>query len=276
MNDVRMLFEDLVADAPPDPLDLDRVIARGTRRREVRRTVTAGAGLAVALVVGTGIAFVATSDEGRTAPPFTEPRTQPTVIDLSARPSMDVTCESNGIDISPETVIAQPAGVVMRVSSTMPPGSTVSYSYEPPFATTGAHRLPAREGTWTLPLAPGQVTLACEPRGGTRNEILFTVTDPDGRWRGDAVEGCDPGEAIAWGPALTGTGQTPEDAVEATLDGLRAGEAADYTAQPTETGYPEGSLQSWIVRKDGEPYATVAVVDQGSHGYVAVPDDLCG
>jgi hypothetical protein len=287
VNDVRMLFESVLTDPPPDTLDLDRVVARGTRRRTVRRTVAAGAGVAAALVIGSGIAYVATPDDDRTAPPISDPTTAPaaapTVIDLSARPSTDFSCENNGMGLSPSTVIAQPSGVVLRLSSTMAPGSSFGYSYELPFADTGAHRLPARDGTWTLPLAPGKVTVACQVRGEKPQEIVLTVTDPGGHWRGDTVEGCEPEEVPEWGPAQTGSGATPEDAVEATLNGLRAendglpaGEVPDYTARSTEGGYDDRATQSWVVLKDGEPYVSLAMASQGKARFVAMPDRLCG
>ncbi|WP_193611342.1 hypothetical protein [Nocardioides lijunqiniae] len=286
MNDVRTLFESVLTDPPPDPLDVERVVARGTRRRTVRRAVTGAAGLAAVLVVGGGIALVATPGEDRMAPPVTDPTTAPSstppVIDLSARPATDYTCETNGQGLGPPTVIAQPSGVVLRVSSTMPPGSLMGYTYELPFADTGAHRLPARNGTWTMPLAPGKVTLACEPLDGILQEIVLTVTDPDGHWRGDAVEGCEAGGVPEWGPALTGSGPTPEDAVEETLNGLRAGVdglpagEADYTARPTESGYDDRATEPWVVLKDGEPYLTIAMASQEGTRFVAMPDRLCG
>ncbi|MCD4536262.1 hypothetical protein LRP67_19395 [Nocardioides sp. cx-169] len=71
MNDVRTLFESVLTDPPPDTLDLDHVIARGTRRRAVRRAVTAGAGLAATLMIGTGFAYVAMPGDTDTAPPAT-------------------------------------------------------------------------------------------------------------------------------------------------------------------------------------------------------------
>ncbi|WP_134741321.1 hypothetical protein [Nocardioides sp. 503] len=287
MNDVRTLFESVVVDAPPDTLDLDQVVARGTRRRTVRRAVTAGAGLAAALVIGSGIAYVATPDDDRTAPPVGDPTTgvtsAPTVIDLSARPSMDLSCENNGMELSPPKVIAQPSGVVVRLSSTMKPGSSFGYSYELPFADTGAHRLPARDGTWRLPLAPGKVTLACQVRGEKPQELVLNVVDPDGQWMGDTLEGCDPVGTPEWGPALTGTGPSTQDAIEVTLNGLRArddgrpaDEVADYAAQSAGGGYNDLGTGSWVVLRNGEPYLTLAMAIRGETQFVAMPDQLCG
>ncbi|MDP2775685.1 MAG: hypothetical protein Q8O61_19180 [Nocardioides sp.] len=272
MNDVRPLFESLVADPPPDPLDLNAVVARGAHRRRVRRTVTAGVGLAAALVVGSGVAVLALPDDTRTAPPTVEPSGPPDQV--------EVVCTPEGLTLSASTIAAQDGGVVLVVSSTMPRGTYLNYSSNGDAAFGGGDRLPAEPTTWTIPIAPGALTLACDPPGipEPTEELTMTVTDPEGYWRGDdlAAAGCEgTGGIPSWVIGLEGAGDTAQEAVEATLDGFRApNQRFDYTARPAGTGYVDAATQTWVMLKGEEPYATILVTDTGD-GFEAMPDILC-
>ncbi|MDP2774416.1 MAG: hypothetical protein Q8O61_12760, partial [Nocardioides sp.] len=276
-NDVRPLFESLVADPPPDPLDLDAVVARGTHRRRVRRVVTAGAGLAAALVVGSGVAVLALPDDTRTAPPATPQATEPPGLP----DQVEAVCTPEGMTLSASTVAARASGVALVVSSTMAPGTYLSYSSDGGGSFGGGDRLPAEPATWTLPLAPGTITLACDPPGvaDPDEELTLTVTDPEGYWRGESLgqAGCENGNSmISWVAGLAGSGRTPDEAVADTLDGFRApNQMFDYTARPAGTGYVDAATQTWVMLRNNKPYATILVTATGD-GFEAMPDALCG
>ncbi|GEP35890.1 hypothetical protein NSZ01_36580 [Nocardioides szechwanensis] len=280
MNDVRTLFEGLVADPPPDPLDLDQVVARGTHRRRVRRAVTAGAGLAAALVVGSGIAVVAMPDDTKTAP---------AVVPTGLPDQVEVVCTPEGVTLSATTITAQDNGVVLVVSSTMPPGTSLSYFSDGGFsgeALGGGQRLPAEPQTWTLPLAPGMITLACDPPGiaDPDEEVTMTVTDPEGYWRGETITDppCSPGLGPSWVIGIS-RGTTPDEAVEGVLDGFRelnddlpVDEASAFLARrASPIGYVGSGTETRVMFKDNRPFATIVVTGSGSE-FVARPDAMCG
>lgn len=278
MNDIRPIFEGLVADPPPDPLDLDAVVARGTHRRRVRRVLAAGAGLAAALVVGSGVAVLALPDDTRTVPPATPQATEPPGLP----DQVEVVCTPQGMTLSATTIAARASGVALVVSNTMRPGTYLSYSSDGGGAGGfgGGDRLPAEPTTWTLPLTPGTVTLACDPPGqrDPAEQLTITVTDPEGNWRGDdlAATGCrGTGGIPSWIIGLEGAGDTADAAVEQTLDGFRApNQTSDFTARPAGTGYVDAPTQTWVLLKDEVPHATILVTDTGD-GFESMPDILC-
>jgi hypothetical protein len=181
--------------------------------------------------------------------------------------------------------------VSLRVSSTMPPGALLSYSSgDGDSGFGGGYRLPAEPHTWTLPLAPGTVTLGCNPPQQGPMPVLgpsteIEVTDPEGYWRGDdlAAAGCPGGGGIpGWKRGLQGTGDTSAEALEATLDGFREmnddltlEQASAYYARPANTGYVGAPTQTWVMLKNNEPYATILVTNTGD-GFESGPDALCG
>jgi hypothetical protein len=282
VNDVRTLFESVLTDPPPDTLDLDRVVARGTRRRTVRRAVAAAAGLAAALVIGTGAALVATPGDTDTAPPATDPTTvEPTPPTTAA-----VSCTPQGIEVTPTTISAQPFGVVLVLSSTMAAGSYLTRSTGDEGGSAGesgsggGDPLPrSGTGTLTLETPPGTLTLACEtPSGEQRGDpVELTVVDPKGYWRGDVETGCTTATTPSWKATLVGEGKTPEQAVQALVAAFLADDqAADFEARPADAGYRDGNTQTWLLGKGGDRHATIVVVAEGQGiRYRAVPDILC-
>lgn len=249
-----------VADLPHDTW------ARAQRaRRDGRRTALAGGVALVALAAGVG-AWLSTSGE----PPAASRDT------TSDR--VQVTCTDDGIVIGRSTVAAQPGGVVLVVSSSMPKGSYLTYVSDGG-GQSGGERMSADPTTWTLGLAPGDVTLTCAPPGDVEPSAPghVRITDPHGYWRGESLSslGCTPGVQPSWISGLSGAGDTPEQAVDEVLAHFTHVDQSTYTAQPAEIGYVDAATQTWVGAKDGRPSMTIEVLRRRA-GFSAWPEWTCG
>jgi hypothetical protein len=221
-----------------------------------------------------------TSGQGTNAPSASTG--SPTPGDGLASPTaphvLAVACSPQGLAVSADTVAAQPGGVVLRVSSTLPAGSYLNYG-EGPGTAGGGSALPQRPATWTLPmLRPGVVHLSCTLDGepsSSRAQRDVTVTDPDGFWQDTtlAALGCRIDTITDWISGIGGQGRTPEAAVNGVLTHFHQ-PGRTLTAAPAGIGYRDAVPQTWLVSDNGQPFITVAVVP-ARHGFSAGPDAQC-
>lgn len=195
-----------------------------------------------------------------------------------------VKCSPHGVTVSSSEIAAQAAGVVLVVSSTMRPGTYLSYASDGAGSFAGGDPLPSRPFRWALPLAPGTITLACSPDGeeDPAHTAKVRVSDPGGFWRGESLAklGCDlSGGQPSWVAGLGGTGSTAKEAVQQTLDAFEAlansqHRSVAYTARPAEIGYSGAATQTWVAMENGRAKLTIDVTHARGH-YTAYPDHLC-
>jgi hypothetical protein len=266
-TDVKDLFASAVAHPDVDRIDTDAVLRGGRRRRRIRTAAVIGSVLAVLALVGS-VAFVS------------RPRPTPPVV--ADRSTLTVTCSPDGIVLSGEVVEATSAGVVITMSSTMPPGSALNYRWpaRDSALTTDAYRpMTTTPQTWTMTAPPGPLTLSC---AGLRHAVPFggahtvTVSDPHRYWSSaTAAElGCRAGFQLM--PAVPpGTGPTPEAAVD---DYLRrnwhSALGPDISTAQLPIGYPDAVSQVWLVSRQGVP-ATTLTVDRTETTYEAHHNTNC-
>ena len=188
---------------------------------------------------------------------------------------LDVSCSSDGISVSDDTVAAQETGVVIRVSSTLPKGSYLAYGY-------GGDELPAAPTTWTLRTPPGPLSISCRPGGedpGPGDETTVTVTDPDAWWEPTTMAelGCTMGGMPSWVEGSSGSpASTPQDAIDSLVTAFQKLETSErlVTATRAPVGYPGYWPQTWIGSKDGAPSFTITLTRRGNQ-YQAYPDYIC-
>jgi hypothetical protein len=262
-TDLKAMFATAVSHPGPDRLDTDVVLRQGRRRHRVRLAAKLGAVAAGVAVVG-AVAFATRPDPA-------------TIAVADGASSLSVACSPNGITVSGSTVAATSAGVVLSVSSTMPAGSYLNFSWpdggegEPmPTSPAGA--------SWTLSVPPGPLKLSCtapgdDPKPGATQVV--TVTDPDGVWRSTTLAdlGCRNGGELDWGGA-PGSGSSPEAAANDLLPRFDTA-GRTFTVTRAAIGYPDASRQTWIASSsDGKAYLVIDV-DPSSSGFTAYPDSLC-
>jgi len=267
-----------IADQAPGADVPDDTWAHAQRSRRSDRSVALAGGVAVvALAAGVG-AWLSTSGE----PPVpSRDAAAPSSSDGPHHPTADrvqVTCTNEGIELDKRTIAAQPGGVVLVVSSSMPKGSYLAYISDGG-GQSGGDRMPADPTTWTLGLAPGDLTLTCAPPGdvepGPAGHVQ--VTDPHGYWRGESLADleCTPGALPSWIGGLGGTGDTPEQAVDQVLANFTHLAPATYSAQPAEIGYVDAATQTWVATKNGRPDMTIEVTRMDTR-FSAGPERTCG
>lgn len=195
-----------------------------------------------------------------------------------------VECSPRGISLSTVAMNTQRAGAVLVVSSSMPPGTYLGYGSDGNGSFAGGDRLPRRATRWTLPLAPGTVTLTCEPGGqaGPEQTATLRLSDPEGFWRGESLAALGCGTPVGQPSWVVGPGESrrnAEEAVRRLLDAFETlstsqGHPAGYTARPARTGYPAAKTQTWVGAENGRARVSIDVT-QTRRGYTAVPDLLC-
>jgi len=232
--------------------------------------VVVGVALAVAVVgVAVGAAFAARGDSPQA----------PAVA--AAASTLSVACSPSGITVSARAVAATAAGVVVRVSSTMPAGAYLNYLWSGAGVEVGGgggEAMPPEPATWTLLAPPGPLTLSCTSGGDPAPAAVarVTVSDPGAHWRSATLEelGCPSGGILDWaGPA--GSGATPEAAVREVLARFAPAQAPGLTVTRAEVGYPEAASQVWLASAEGTPYLAIGVSRQGSR-FSASPAMFCG
>jgi hypothetical protein len=205
-------------------------------------------------------------------------------VDVESSPTpgeLRVTCTDAGPQIEATTVAAGPAGVTVVVDSTMlKRRSYLTYHSD---GLSGGDQLDQIPNPATYTFPPGAVTIGCASPPGMDDiaPVEIDVVDPNGYWRTSSIAdfGCPGGVTPSWAVG-NGSGQTPEQAVEALLDQFGDADGAvrdrsDWSAEPAPTGYSGSKTQTWIGSRRGRPYASILVTDSGS-SYVANPDVLCG
>lgn len=246
-------------------------------RRSRRRNTAAFAGSVVVIALAAGLSgWLSTSGPpAASTDTVAEPDTS-----SSPRPAdrVQVTCTNEGISVSPSTVAARPDGVALLVSSSMPKGSYLTYISDGG-GQSGGERMSADPKTWTRGLAPGRLTLTCAPPGDVEPGPAghLRVTDPHGYWRGESLSdlGCAPIAQPSWIRGLSGTGDTPEQAVDEVLANFTHLDQATYAARPAEIGYVDAATQTWVATKNGRPSMTIEVSSKGA-GFSAWPEWTCG
>jgi hypothetical protein len=188
----------------------------------------------------------------------------------TAPDELHVTCTDQGPQVDTTTVAAQNGGVVLVVDSTLPRGSYLTYSSAGGGPKGGD---PAR-ATTTYAFPPGELTLSCAAPPGmdALGTATITVVDPHGYWRVETLEsyGCHTSSSQPSWAVGAATGATAEAAVGHLLERF----GADYTAQPSPTGYPGDETQTWVALQNGVPTLSIGVTHDPT-GYTASPDLLC-
>ena len=268
-TDLKDLFASAVAHPDVDRIDTDAVLRGGRRRRRVRTAAAVGSVLAVLALVGS-VAFVS------------RPHPQPTPAVVADRTTLIVTCSPDGISLSGDVVEATSAGVVITMSSTMPPGSALNYRWparDSALKTDAYRPMTTKPETWTVTAPPGPLTLSCSglrgavPFGGAHTVV---VTDPHGYWSSatSADLGCPAGLQLM--PLVPpGTGSTPEAAVDGYLRrNWHSALGHDITTAQLPIGYPDAVSQVWLVSRQGVPAMTLRV-DRTGTIYEAHHDTNC-
>jgi hypothetical protein len=222
-----------------------------------------GAVLAVLLVASGEMALQSAADRTRSEA-------------LQTPSTLEVACGLDGVVVGTREVAAGPAGVTLRVSSTLPAGTPLLVQ-APGY--TGGGMLPWVTEEWVLPLPPGDVELTCRPSGPPRPGMStrVSVADPDGHWReatlGDS--GCTmTGGKPAWavGPAR---GATARSAVSTLLVAMTAESGRIYTVKDAGLGYPAAATQTWVaLAPDGRGFTIQVTAEPGR--FSAGPEWLCG
>jgi hypothetical protein len=172
-------------------------------------------------------------------------------------------------------VVATPARVALRVSSTGPAGTYLNYQWA---GGGGGAPAPAAPATWHLNAPPGELHLSCSTSTIRGAPKVVTVSDPSGFWSTTTLAdlGCRPGATPSWvgGP---GHGATADDAV---INLLKHGLKLNWVTSPVvaatraSIGYADGMPQTWIATVAGKPYLT-ALVSGSSGNFTADPDAVC-
>lgn len=195
-----------------------------------------------------------------------------------------VTCSREGIAVSASKVQTRADGVALRIVSSLPRGSYLTYKSAGKGSASGGDPFHRGRQSWTLRLAPGTATLGCDPVGqmGNGQTTTIAITDPGGNWRGtrevDAV-GCRGSGIIDWAVGFVDHLDSDRAAAEAVAHefqtwSARAGQSARFTTRPLAVGYVGDTTQTWLLMKAGAPYATVHVNRTNGH-YNAGPDASC-
>ena len=304
-EDLRRAFELLTADPPATSIDPEAALAQAARRRVSRHQSARVVGVAAAIVVVAvtasvlSVRLVATDRSTATHEPavVTTGSPEPTLRDTTSplASAASVTCSPEGITVEPGRIQTTPAGVVLEVRNTgLPRGTYLAYESSGAGGVAGGDPLPGgpdgQTGArrWVRSLAPGTITVTCDPSGraGQSFQTTLQVSDPGGYWRGDAnlaALGCTLGGLPDWAISA-GTGPTAEAAATATAQAFQsmAPNASDrYTVEPAYTGYVGAKAQVWLLRRNEQPYATLQVaktprfLNRARGGYDAGPDWLC-
>lgn len=218
----------------------------------------------------------------RSAAPAPEPTTTPATAPAGTDDVLEVTCSAEGIAVSGDTVAAQRAGVVLRVSSTLPKGAYLAYhATSSPFGgTSGGDTLPATLTTWTRQFPPGPLTLSCYmPADDSARGPAATVTvvDPGGFWwPGELSEyGCHYSGLADFAAGHEGEGRTRNEAAAQVLRSFdRAATGTYVSSEHVPIGYAGAPDQYWIGSVDGIPYLLIKTWPTDT-GYQARPDELC-
>ncbi|MGC4902611.1 hypothetical protein ACLQ2Y_25110 [Micromonospora echinospora] len=196
----------------------------------------------------------------------------------SAAPDvLDVVCSSAGTSVSAVRVKAQTDGVHLRVRNTSgASGVYLNYRYGDNWGYGGGDPVDDDASNRVLSLPPGPARLNCSSSEG-RNEdptVQVGVQDPARAWRGGALAafGCSPPERsiIDWviGP---GKGRTANAAVAALV--AQMDEPTTWLA--VQEGYVAAQRQTYVMKREGKPWATALVAHDAHGGYTASVGDLC-
>lgn len=277
-TEVRELFDRLVADPPASSIDPEAAIRAGRLQQARRRQIQVGTAAAAALALAA--TYSALTGGNQTEPDPLGPIATVAPSDLPDK--VEVICSPDAVHVSNDVIRTQSAGVVLVVSSTMRAGAYLSYHSTGSGGSSGGDRLPSRPTTWILRLAPGTVTVGCDLLGDHDDgpTATFRVADPDGIWRGTETLdrlGCGGGGIRDWTSNYFKTAGTDGGAVHAVAEVFAEAnpDAARYVVERLAIGYPDDPVQTWLLRKDERPWATVLVSKQGDH-YAAGADAFCG
>jgi hypothetical protein len=195
-----------------------------------------------------------------------------------------VTCSPEGITINTERAQTRPDGVALRITSSLPRGSYLTFKSTGTGGVSGGEPIHPGSQLWTLALSPGTITLGCDlvNQMGNGKRRDAQVTDPGGNWRGtrnlEAI-GCRGSGIVDWAFGFVDHAASEKAAAEAAAHDFqswaaRAGQPKQFTVRPLAVGYKGGATQTWLLMKAGNPYATILVHHKKGH-YNAGPDASC-
>lgn len=280
-DDVKDLFGRLVADPPASAVDLDKAIRDGRRQHARKQQLWIGTAAAGALAAAATFSAITGGSDSSNAD-------SPGVTGQVLPDQVVVTCTPNGIEVSATEIRTRPDGVAMVVSSSLPGGGYLSVTFG---TKSDLSPIPGHEGapltsvpdSWTSALRPGRWVLACGERIGSSELVgepkSITIVDPDGNWHGrtaiDAL-GCTGGALADWNSEFYQEGRTPEEAVAKVGEAFDSfgGTTSDFTAEEVQVDYGTEPFQTWVLRRNGEPYVTVLVNRDGNR-FKAGPNDRC-
>lgn len=196
----------------------------------------------------------------------------------SAAPDvLDVVCSAAGTSVSAVLVKAQADGVHLRVRNTSgASGVYLNYRYGDNYRYGGGDPVDDDASDRVLSLPPGPARLNCSSSEG-RNEdptVQVEVQDPARVWRGGALAafGCSSPawSSIGWviGP---GKGRTADAAMAALV--AQMDEPTTWLA--AQEGYVAAQRQTYVMEREGKPWATALVAHAAHGGYTASMGGLC-
>jgi hypothetical protein len=224
-------------------------------------STAAAAGLVLVVAGCGGGDRVAMAAVGQSSSPV-----RPTVV--------GVACDANATITTTSTAVVDRDGLHLKVIDRS--GAKGVYLNFAAGATDGpGGGEPVRVGTTerVLPVPPGDVYLDCSFNLGaeTTASVKVRAIDPNGYYRPVTLAelGCSPSAPVDWlaGPERGKTG-------EAALGALVVASRQRLHARLTPIGYVGSGVRTYILERDGIPWATAAVSSDAGE-YVAYLDNFC-
>lgn len=277
-DDVKDLFDRLVADPPASSVDPEAAIRDGRRQHARKHQLWIGTAAAGALAAAATFSALTGGTESPDSPGVVA--TPGTVLP----DKVVVRCTPDGIEVDATEIRTRPDGVAFDVSSTLPKGGYLSITGpDSDLPTVDGHELPTVRTTWVLGYNPGELVLSCGLQRGsaeTSGTATIHVSDPDRHWHDrSAIEalGCGGGANADWIGELYQEGPTRRAAAQTVAEAFRqldGNQDATFTVKEVPLYYADGVNQNWVAYRNGEPYVTILVNRDGDH-FSAGPNDRC-
>jgi|GEM_PF-3761534 len=227
------------------------------------------AGLALVVAGCGGSSSGATLAVGPSASPVRLPPSpaRPTVV--------EVTCEAGATITTTKAAVVDRDGLHLKVTdSSGLKGTYLNYASGRPDGAGGGNEVPRGTTERVLMVAPGDVYLDCSYLEGAKEtaKVKVRASDPNGYYRSVTLAelGCISTAPVDWGPG-PGRGKT----AEAALDALAAvSKEPGLRARRAPVGYVQPGFTSYLLEREGDPWATAVVSSKGGE-YVASLVDFC-
>ena len=195
---------------------------------------------------------------------------RPTVVELR--------CDASGTFTTTSTAVVDRDGLHLKVTDTSGlNGAYLNYRYAAAdgAAPGGGDPVPVGTRERVLQVPPGDVFLDCSYSLGSKTTapVKVRASDPNGYYRSVtlAVLGCSSTASPSWAVGPT-RGKTAEAALDALV--VASKQRPGLHARLAPIGYVGSAFRTYILERDGTPWATAVVSSDGGE-YVAELDLLC-